>query len=253
MSVSRFNDLSFLDDAALQRMAQAVAGSGKRVLHNTFANAQEARIAAQELRVQGLEAHVEGHDDHYRVYSVAPVKVAKREAEASGAFKALGYGYYAFQRDASLEMHSYNFDDGTVWRVAQDADGNEVLVKEVEDHDEELVRRVKRTAAAQGQLVIPPDKYEVATNVAFDNKEAFLDTLFNNKGTQHAVIALLTTQLTELTARLAKENYGLTQVDELLALLPRALGAQVHDIETLKSFIGAYVAEKQRYGNNLLG
>lgn len=138
--IRRTSDFSLFSDKELSKIASAIQKAESKKLFDTFDNIENARIAKKELRVMGYDAEVYTVGNKHEVYMIMPEKISLREAENSGSFKKLAWGRYVFEKEASLEMHNYSFDDGSIWRVSNDEDGTPVLIKEVGEDEEEIIR-----------------------------------------------------------------------------------------------------------------
>lgn len=70
-----------------------------------------------------------------------PTKIDFNKAMDNNLFKKVGWGEYLYAGFTGTQgfTDKYNFDDGSIWYVQTDEQGNEFLVKQVDDKDE-LVR-----------------------------------------------------------------------------------------------------------------
>lgn len=78
----------------------------------------------------------------YNTYSVTnPAKIDYHVAMDNNMFKKVGWGEYLYAGFTGSDGFSdkYGFDDGSIWYIERDAQGNEYLVKQIDDKDE-LVR-----------------------------------------------------------------------------------------------------------------
>lgn len=142
--IKRVGDYSSLSDDDFDRILSVVKKRDDKRLFSVFKNEDDAKIAVAELRLKGYRTSLERMGDEYRVFYLLSESVPFDEAERSGQFKKLAWGRYCFQKQSGLGVFNYDFDDGSIWRVATDEDGNLILVKEIDDDDPEVVIRDKR-------------------------------------------------------------------------------------------------------------
>lgn len=143
--IRRTSDFSLFSDQQLQKIAKVVEEKESKKLFDTYNDEEKARITAKELKVQGYLTELYQAGDKWKIYIRTPETVALKEAEKSGSFKKVAFGRYIFERNSSLEMHEYPFNHGSVWRVVADENGNQVLIKECDDENEEEV--IRKTAS----------------------------------------------------------------------------------------------------------
>lgn len=139
--IKRTNDYSLFSEKEFSKIANVVSKNESKKIFDTFSDIEKARIAAKELKIQGYNAEVFQSGNMYEVHVTKQDNIDLKVAENSGAFKKLAFGRYVFERNSSLEMHNYPFNHGSIWRVSTDDQGNQVLVKECDDENEDEVLR----------------------------------------------------------------------------------------------------------------
>ncbi len=140
--IRRVSDFSNFSSDSLKKIEKVIKDKDKKKIYKVCGNQNEVTIAMKEIKLQGYKSEVEKLGNIFYVYSIMPECIDLKEAEQSGNFKKLAWGRYSFQKASSIgDFEHYNFDDGTIWKVIKDEDGNEVLVKEVDDSDEDKVVR----------------------------------------------------------------------------------------------------------------
>lgn len=177
--IKRTDDFSLFSDDQLLKIAKVVEEKQSKRLFDTYDDEDKARITTKELKVQGYLTELYQAGEKWKVYIRTPETVSLKEAEQSGAFKKVAFGRYVFERSSSLEMHEYSFNHGSVWRVAADEHGNQVLVKECDDENEEEV--IRKTASLQ--KIAESFAYVDAQNFNNVFKVIFNVTALNQVGT----------------------------------------------------------------------
>ncbi len=103
------------------------------------------------------------------------VSIGYKEAMFSGMFKRIGWGEYLYNGRVDDFATKYNFDDGSIWRVEKDDEGNEFLVKEV-DKDNNLLR------TASNEVFINEDNCKATMNLlSINSKEELLTFILDDK------------------------------------------------------------------------
>lgn len=177
--IRRTSDFSLFSDEQLTKIAKVVEDKENKKLFDTFDDSEKARITAKELKVQGYLAEVYQAGEKWKVYIKSPETISLKEAESTGAFKKVAFGRYVFEKSSSLEMHEYSFNHGSIWRISTDEHGNQVLVKECDEENEEEV--IRKTASLQ--KVAQNFSYVDANNFNNVFKVIFNITALNQVGT----------------------------------------------------------------------
>lgn len=246
--IKRTDDYNVFSDDVLNKIASAVKKSENRKLYDTYEDRNQAHIVKAELEIKGFQAEVFNSNGKYHVYSIVPDSVDLKTAEESGQFKKLAWGRYCFQRESAIG--DFNFDDGSIWKLSQDENGNSILIKEVsEEDDEEVVRGTKKTAG----LIKEASAYTNDSNLKsiismlytqpFD--ENFITDLMASSAKQ-TVFDMFDKKLDE-TVLEKIETIGVTDqsvVEELKNLISSSIGSQITNDETLENFISTYLDQK---------
>ena len=236
--ITRVGDPGPFDDEQLQQLASRLASTPQKKLYRVAEDLTQARILEQELRVKGYQSSTYQVDGGYEVYAVTSAKVGLREAEDSGAFKRLAFGQYMFEKNASWEMHHYPFDDGSIWRVATDEDGNQILIKEVSDFDKNQVKRVpKEDNVRTASLSVEDDSW---VHILFNDASDFYDALMASP-LRTQVMAWLNERANTMLQGMVHEfkipNDKLTDLEDMVK---SNLGHQIKDLTTLQDFVKAF-------------
>lgn len=142
--INRVNDMNLMSDDSFEKLATLIKQKDQKKLYKICKTNDEAEIAIKELKIQGYNSAVEKLGNNINVYKVQPETIELEDAKQSNNFKKLAWGRYCFQKQNSINgFDNYNFDDGSIWKVIIGEDGKEYLVKEVDDNDEDKVKRVK--------------------------------------------------------------------------------------------------------------
>ena len=131
-TVRRFNDYSFIDDNAMEKIANAVNNQEKII--KITDDEKEANLIIHQLNAQGYEAESRYKSGEFFVVARPRFRIPLKKAQASGQFKKIASSHYAFSRAANnpLGIQHYDFDEGTIWKVVSGKDGKEYLVKELD-------------------------------------------------------------------------------------------------------------------------
>jgi hypothetical protein len=193
--ITRMTDQSFFSNESLEKLAKVIEKRESEKLFDIVDDESKALLAKKELKVQGYQVRIEPFGKKFKVIAIVPDKVKYEEAVQSGAFKKLAWGRYCFQRPqeitAAFGMFKYDYDDGSVWRVMTGEDGEEYLVKEVDDEKEDEVVRVK-VANTDEEIYINDNNVKSVIAILYDNVEgnAFVEDLLqsNIKSTIHSLL-----------------------------------------------------------------
>lgn len=151
--IRRVSDNQTLPNEQLEKIAEVIAKKENIQLFDVV-DKEKVDIVKKELRIQGYDVKLESLGDKVKVYAIIPDKVKFQEAVNSGAFKKLAWGRYCFQRESALGMFKYDFDEGSIWKVIADPQtGEEYLIKEVNDENEDDIVRIKTASDTKQQFV----------------------------------------------------------------------------------------------------
>ena len=151
--IRRVSDNDVLPDEQFEKIAETVSKKENTQLFD-IVDKDKAELVKKQLRIQGYDVKLEPVGEKVKVYAIIPDKVKFIDAMQSGSFKKLAWGRYCFQRESAIGMFKYDFDDGSIWKtVADPQTGEEYLIKEVNDQNEEDIVRNKVAANNQYQFV----------------------------------------------------------------------------------------------------
>lgn len=255
--IRRVSDYSALSDKDLNKLASIVKEQDNKQLHDSVEDQNLAHTIAAELRVKGFKTEVTKIGKIYNVYKIVPESIPLHEAENSGNFKKIAWGHYSFQKNSSLEMNSekYNFNDGSIWVLSSDENGNQVLIKKVEDDDEENVIRnvnndsnVRFASNDENSLL----KYANDKSVNAISKILYKEELNSNflkdilvSEAKSLIFNMLDSKLDNMiSAKIA--NFGINDkeiANEIKSLVAIALGDNINSVEGLHHFVSACVKD----------
>ncbi len=201
--ISRLSaDMDWLGDDELQRLARVVTKKAK--LYNVVASAEAANKTCAMLQARGYTAFAEKtNDDFYKVmYSGEKRRLRVADASALGLTKCTDGLYRSFEREAGV--YDYDFDDGAVWRVESDENGEEYLVKTVDDEG-----KVVRTASANTEAFVTSENYVDALRLLYGEGlcDAFVNDVEHDSALKAALIASLNTKV-EAKVKSAVRMFG---------------------------------------------
>lgn len=246
--IKRTNDYNVFSDDELNKIANVVKKSENRKLYDIYDDRNKAHIVKDELQIKGFKADVFSSGGKYHVYASTPDSISLEKAESSGQFKKLAWGRYCFQRESAIG--NFDFDDGSIWKLSSDENGNPILIKEVMDEDEEeVVRNNTKTAnlVKQATIYTNDSNLNAITQMIYGQplNSTFVTDLMASNAKQ-SVFDMLDGKIdTIVTSKL--DSAGIedqTVVDELKNLISSSLGSQITDDETLESFISTYLDQK---------
>lgn len=238
--ITRVGDPGPFDDEQLQQLASRLANTPQKKLYHVAENLTQARILEQELRVKGYQSSTYQVDGGYEVYALASARVDLQKAEDSGLFKRLAFGQYVFEKNASWEMHSYPFDDGSIWRVALDEDGNQILVKEVSDFDKNQVKRVPKEDNVRTASLGTATHNDTWTHILFNDLSDFYDALMGSS-LRTQVITWLDDRANNMLRQLAQEfKIPNDKLADLESMVMGNIDHQIKDLTTLQAFVKAF-------------
>ncbi|AEO93275.1 gp4 [Bacillus phage G] len=253
--IRRTDDYSVLPDNELSKIISAVEKKEKVKLFDSFDNRREAEIAKSELELQGFNAVIEKTASKYNVKTVKDLVVNLEEAEKSGQFKKLAWGRYCFQRESGVgDLFEYDFNDGSIWKSATDENGNAILVKEVEDDDEDIVVRNIQDNRQQTKMASKHSEVRYASDITIKNIAKILyDTDFSDTflhsatpEVKNSLYKMFNTDFDKLVVSKLKEQ-NITdekEVNEIKKLTATALTMSVNSKYNFSKFINSVVKER---------
>lgn len=253
--IRRTDDFSVLPDSELKKIASVVEKSESKKLFDIFDNETDAEIAATELKIKGFQAKVEKTSGKYKVTTIKPETIPLSEAEKSGQFKKLAWGRYCFQRHSGVgDFFNYNFDDGSIWRLATDENGNPILVKEIDDENEEVVIRTKDNRNQQLKLAAKKKDIQYTSDITVKTIAKILyDTTltddFINDATpevKQALYKMFNEKLDKIiTSKLQEHNItDEKDIYEIKKLTTTALTMEINSRYNLSKFINSLAKER---------
>jgi len=254
--IRRTDDYSVFPDKDLKKIASAIEQAESNKLFNSFSNEPDAEIAAAELRIKGFKTKIEKTASGFNVRTEKQDSVALNEAEQSGMFKKLAWGRYCFQRESGVgDLFDYNFNDGSIWKLATDESGNSVLIKEVEDDDEdEVIRNVQDNRQQQKTAASKKKDIRYASDITVRNiakilYDTDLSDLFLHEATpdvKSSLYNMLNSKLDKvIDSKLREQNItDENDINEIKKLTATSLTMDVNSKYTLTKFINSVVKER---------
>lgn len=143
--IKRISDFSSFNEKELLHIKNIV--SNKRELYKICKTQDEVDNAINILDNNKLKHDIVKQGSYVKIYYFNDNKIDINEAKNSNQFEKIAFNRYYFNKQSSLGgLHKYNFDDGSIWKVIQDKNGKEYLVKEVEEN--QVIRNPVLTSVA---------------------------------------------------------------------------------------------------------
>jgi hypothetical protein len=259
--IRRTDDFSGLSNQDLSKIASVVSKKESKKLFDVYDSEKKAVLASSELKINGYQVEVLKNGEKYDVYTIQPDTVTFDDAEKSGQFKKLAWGRYCFQRESKLGLFDYNFNDGSIWKLSTDAQGNKVLVKQVEEENPDETIRFADTEQKQ-QIDVDLTTTKVAANkrTRFDfvnpnSLDAVSKILYNAKLNaelrKDIIVSNSKNLLNSMNVKFNEmvdekiEEMGLTgDKEEIKSLMLTALDEEITSRETLNSFLKKFKQDK---------
>lgn len=254
--IRRTDDYSVFPDKELDKIASAIKQAESKKLFDSFKNKDDAEIAVAELKVKGFNARIEKTANKYKVTQINEDSVNLNDALTSNQFKKLAWGRYCFQRESGVgELFEYNFNDGSIWKLATDEEGNQVLIKEVEDEDEDIVVRNVQDNRQQTITASSKNKdIKYASDISVKNIAKILyDTEFTDSflheatpEVKNSLYKMFNSKIDDLiVSKLKEQNIDDDkEINEIKKLTATALTMDVNSKYTLSKFINSVVKER---------
>lgn len=225
--IQRVGDFSTLSNDSFEKIAKVVEEKDNKKLYKICSCEEEVSIASKEIKLSGYNCQIEKIGDQYNVYSFAKKAITLNEAEQSGSFKKLAWGRYCFQKSSSINNFlDYNFDDGSIWRVISNDNGQQFLIKETEENDEdEVIRKTASINKIASSEIVTEQNYKQIIHVLYPNFEEvdFFKDIMNINIIEKEIIKMLSDKINILiTEKLQQYNIVDTNIinnikDELLS------------------------------------
>lgn len=250
--IRRTDDYSALSDKELNKIANIVKKAESKKLYDTCEDINKANLIATELKVKGFKTEIFKVENKYQVFASAPDSVSLENAEKSGQFKKLAWGRYSFQKESAVGMFDFNFDDGSIWRVSQDDEGNQILIKEVDDeNEEEVVRGVQnlnhvKTAGCDNLKYVSKNTMSKIASILYGpQNEDWIQLILSSD--HQSILRKLDEKFDEfLNDKIA--NCKITNDDEIKEvknLIFAALDSEISSTDNLDNFLNHYIQYKK--------
>lgn len=251
--IRRTDDYSAFSNKDLNKIANVVKKAESKKLYDIYENADEAHVVAAELKIKGFHSDVYQVGGKFQVFASTPDSISLEQAEQSGQFKKLAWGRYSFQKESAIGMFDFNFNDGTIWKLSQDENGNQILIKEVEDDNEDEVVRNKQ----MNNNVKTAGVKKIASYVS-DNTFSKVAGIFYGPQNEDWIQLILSTdqkysimnKLNDKFDKVVNEKIANCQItdedeiDEVKGLIMTALATDISSLESLDNFLNHYVQDK---------
>ncbi len=133
------------DDSTFTRIAESMKQNSKK-LFSVVNSETEAQKIKNDLNVNGYQASYEKKGERYNVFYSPTAPKFKIDEQILNQFQNLGDNKYrAFNKTKVAGLFDYSFDEGSIWTL-KIIDGEQYLVKEVEDDNEDAVIRTKKAS-----------------------------------------------------------------------------------------------------------
>lgn len=171
--INRIGEFNCLDEKEFLKL-ESILNNNKKV-EAKYDNKKEAELHKNIKKNTSIEQNIDGY------YVVDNYKVRLSDAISTGLFKKVSWGSYLYNGRNTTFPDKYSFDDGSIWKIEVDENGNEYLVKQVDD-DNNLIR----TAKNNEEVYINNSNYNNAIKVLslFKDDNDLLKFLLNDEGIQ---------------------------------------------------------------------
>jgi hypothetical protein len=220
MVVNKINDFNCFDDSEFLKLETVL----NRKSEATYKTKKEAELHKNLTNGTYIDKNING-------YSVKSLdKIAFDKALESGLFKKVAWGEYlysSFTGRNDVFPEKYSFDDGSIWKVEKDEDGNEYLVKEIDD-EENLVR----TASGKSGNYVTTGNFEELAKIlsVFKDKEAIADYVISDKNINKYLFKVVNDKLEDYVKSYITDN-DYTESKENLEDILNIISKMVKDEE----------------------
>lgn len=228
--IRRTDDFSALSNNDLSKIANVVKKTENKKMYDSFEKESDAQLASSELKIQGYKTSIKKVANRYELYAERPDSVPFDEAEKSGQFKKLAWGRYCFQRESAIGLFEYPFNDGSIWKLSQDENGQPVLIKQVDEENEEDVVRFdeKNTKETTTKVAGKKRKFDFVNANSLDSVSKILyNSKINHELKKDIVVSNSRNLLNNMNEKFNK------MIDEKL----KEIGISSDDEEEVKSLI----------------
>ena len=224
--INRLNDFNCFDENDFLKLKMILNKEKTKIL-----NEKEAKLYKDIKSNVNIQETVDG----YQV--IDNDKINFDEAMLSGLFKKVAWGEYAYNGRQDNFSSKYSFDDGSIWKVEKDENGNEFLIKEIDDNDN-LVR-----IASNEKIIINNRNCENAINVLsiFQNKDEILNYIFNDKNIKKIVFEKINNDIKKYVQEyITKHKYIESKdlLEDIMNIIGRMLNSnEIKDLSNLDEVI----------------
>ena len=196
--IKRSNDFNCFNDDIFNNLKNIIENKSKLIDivddENTALNKQK------ELNIMGQNSEIVPFGSKFKIVAKKQEMLDLREAKNSGMFKKLAWGRYYFTKENKLGDKSYDFDDGSIWKVIKGEDGVEYLTKEV-DENEEVIR-------CSNDYLTDDNYKKFASILNIDTKTGSVLDMMITSNMQKEMNKFINTQLeTTIANKIAANNY----------------------------------------------
>lgn len=250
--IRRTDDFNSFSSDALNKISKVVNKKEEKQMYGTYHSLNEARIVESELKVKGIESETYKVGNDFRIYTLNNVSIPLQDAEDSGQFKKLAWGRYSYQKEAAVGMFDFNFNDGSIWKVSQDENGNSVLIKEVDDENEDEVVRSNqlvtnmKTASNSDISLINDSNFKNVTSMFYGNQnDDFIELILSTQN-KYQVFEKLSNKFNEVVnTKLSNcQINDEKESDELKKMIISSINEDIKKIDDMDVFLKSYIEDK---------
>lgn len=217
--INRINDFNCFDDSDFLKL--------KTILNKEKTNCLNKKEAELHKNIKN-NVNIQETINGYQV--VDNDKINFNEAILSGLFKKVAWGEYLYNGRQDNFSSKYSFDDGSIWKVEKDENGNEYLIKEIDD-DNNLVR-----VASDEKIIINNKNCENAINLLsiFQDKDEILNYILNDKNIKKLVFEKINNDIKNYIQEYISKNKYIESKDileDIMNIVGRLLNS--NEIKTL--------------------
>ncbi len=237
--ISRIGDTGGIDNYSLDNVKKIIDKQNSTL--KTVSSLKEAEIIKKEMNLKGQNVEIEKCINGFKILSKKQERIDLREASKSGMFKKLAWGRYCFTKESRLGDTSYDFDDGSIWKVIKDENGSEFLVKELDASDELVRTNIKN--------YIDKDNYEkfaIALNI--ENGDNSLVSMMVNNNMEKEASKMLDTKIDKEIYSILNGSVRLASNKELKELIINHInGDIIKSYSDMKNLINQDVNKKNNF------
>ena len=164
--IRRVSDDLAYDDSLFTKIAESMKKNQMK-LFSVVNSEMEAEKIRNDLNGKGYLSKIEKTANLYNVfYEPVESRMEVTEDLLQNHFKNIGKN--RFQK-TTAGVYDYSFDDGSIWELKTYENGEQYLVKTVDDENEDNVIRVKK--ANQSDIIKSEDEIENAIKVILERNK----------------------------------------------------------------------------------